>query len=231
MDRMLVVVFDNEKKAYEGQKVLLDLAKEGSISLYAHVVLVKNSDGTTSVRREDGFAPLGTFAGTAFGSFVGLLGGPIGVLVGAAAGAFGGSLIDLKNARIGSDFIDDVNVTLSPNHVAVVAEIEEDWTTPVDSRMEAIGGKVLRRSLSEVTDTVNAEELEAMKADYAQLKAEYAKSQAENQTRLKEKMNRLDAKIQAHLQRNKEHRVTVEREARAKADMLKTRVRPPREAA
>src|SRR5437899_5528397 len=179
MDRMLVIVFDNEKKAYEGQKALRDLANEGNISLYAHAVLVKNADGPTTVRRQDGSGQLATLAGTAFGSFIGLLGGPVGVLLGAAAGAFGGSIVDYKNARIGSDFIDDVNATLSANHVALVAEIEEDWTTPVDSHMEAIGGKVLRRSLSQVKDTVESEELEAMKADFAQLKAEYAKSQAD----------------------------------------------------
>lgn len=34
MDRMLVVVFDNETKAYEGKKALLQLDNEGSISVY-----------------------------------------------------------------------------------------------------------------------------------------------------------------------------------------------------
>ena len=35
MDRMLVVVFDNESKAYDGKSALQQLAKEGSIGLYA----------------------------------------------------------------------------------------------------------------------------------------------------------------------------------------------------
>jgi hypothetical protein len=35
MDRMLVVVFDNESKAYEGKQALLQLDNEGSISVYA----------------------------------------------------------------------------------------------------------------------------------------------------------------------------------------------------
>ena len=33
---------------------------------------------------------------------------------------------------------------------ALVAEIREDWTTPLDQSMEAVGGKVFRRALSEV---------------------------------------------------------------------------------
>ena len=35
MDRMLVVVFNNETKAYEGERALLQLDAEGSISVYA----------------------------------------------------------------------------------------------------------------------------------------------------------------------------------------------------
>src|SRR5437899_1935986 len=125
MDRMLVVVFDNESKAYEGQKALLQLDGEGSISVYAYAVLAKNADGTATVKQGDDPGPLGTLVGTSFGSLIGLLGGPAGVAIGAAAGAMGGSVADLDNARIGSDFIDDVSKTLSPNRVAVVAEVEE----------------------------------------------------------------------------------------------------------
>ena len=44
--------------------------------------------------------------------------------VGAAVGMAAGSTVDLNNARVGSDFIDDVQKALSPNKVAVIAEIE-----------------------------------------------------------------------------------------------------------
>ena len=53
MDRMLVVVFDNENKAYEGQQALLQLDDEGSISVYAYAVLKKNADGTATVKQGD----------------------------------------------------------------------------------------------------------------------------------------------------------------------------------
>jgi uncharacterized membrane protein len=52
MDRMLVVVFDNETKAYEGKKALMQLDGEGSISVYAYAVLAKNADGTATVKQE-----------------------------------------------------------------------------------------------------------------------------------------------------------------------------------
>src|SRR5215813_5095485 len=157
MDRMLVVVFDNESKAYEGKKALQQLDNEGSISVYAYAVLAKRADGTVTVKDDDDLGPLGTLLGTSVGSLIGLLGGPAGLAIGATAGAAGGGVFDLHNLRIGEDYIDDVSKALLPNRFAVVAQADEEWTTPVDTRMEALGGIVFRRALSNVTDTVNQE--------------------------------------------------------------------------
>src|SRR5215813_13315379 len=150
MDRMLAVVFGNEKSAYEGSRALQQLDDEGSIAVYAAAVVAKNLDGTTTVKQTDEAGPWGTLAGTAVGALIGLLGGPAGAAIGAASGLIGGGAADLHNARISSDFVDDVSKSLLPKRVAVVAEVEEDWTTPVDTRMEAIGGTVFRRTLSDV---------------------------------------------------------------------------------
>jgi uncharacterized membrane protein len=220
---MLVVVFDNESKAYEGKQALLQLDAEGSISVYAYAVLAKHADGSATVKQGDDAGPLGTLLGTSLGSLLGLLGGPAGLAIGAATGMATGATVDLNNARIGSDFLDDVTKVLLPNRVAVVAEIEEDWTTPVDTRMEAIGGTVFRRALSDVRDTVDNEEVAAMKADVAQMKAEHAKAQADRKAKLGEKINQLDAKIQAHLQKLKDRRQATERQAQAKAEVLKAK--------
>ena len=223
MDRMLVVVFDNETKAYEGKKALLQLDGEGSISVYAYAVLAKHADGTATVKQGDDSGPIGTLLGTSFGSLIGLLGGPVGLAIGATAGLAVGGAADLNNARIGEDFIDDVSKMLVPNRVAVVAEIEEDWTTPVDTRMEAIGGSVFRRALSDVKQTIHEENVAAMKADLAQLKAEHAQSRADRKGKLMAKINELDSKIQARLQKAKERREAGEREAQAKAEALRAK--------
>ena len=223
MDRMLVVVFDDETKAYGGRKALLELEGEGSITIYASAVVAKRADGTTSIRQGEDAAPFGTLLGTSLGSLIGLLGGPAGLAIGAAAGLAAGGAADLDNARIGGDFIDDVTKTLTPNRVAVVAQIEEDWTTPVDTRMESIGGTVFRRSLSEVRDTVDREEVGAMKADLAQMKAEHAQARADRQGKLRDKISRLESKIQERLQKAKEKRQAAEGQAQAKAQMLKSK--------
>jgi len=223
MDRMLVAVFDNETKAYEGKKALLQLDNEGSISVYAYAVIAKNADGTVTVKQGDDSGPLGGLVGTSLGSLIGLLGGPTGLAIGAFVGMLTGATADLDNARVSDDFVDDVSKELLPNRFAVAAEVQEDWTTPVDTRMEAIGGIVFRRALSDVQDIVNSEEVTAMKADVAQLKAELSKSHANRKAKLQEKINQLDAKIQARIQRAQARRAESQRQAQAKAEVLQTK--------
>jgi len=223
MDRMLVVVFDTEPKAYEGRKALHQLESDGSITVYAYAVVTKNADGTTAIRQSDEAGPFGGIAGTAVGSLIGLLGGPAGFAVGAVMGLVAGIAVDVNSTRIAQDFLEDVKKELQPNKFAVVAEIQEDWTTSVDTRMEAIGGKVFRRALTEVKHVVNDEEVAAMKADLAQLKAEHAKARADRKAKLEEKINQLDSKIQARLEKNKQRRQAAEAQAQAKVEALKAK--------
>jgi uncharacterized membrane protein len=223
MDRMLVVVFNDEKTAFEGSRALQQLDADGSIAVYAGAVLVKNPDGTTDVKEGNEAAPWGTLAGTAVGSIIGILGGPAGVAIGAATGALVGALPDLDNARVGSDFLDDVGKTLTPGKVAVVAEIDEEWTTPVDTRMEALGGYVFRRSLSDVVDTQDERDIASIKADMAQTKAEHADAKAERKAKLQGRIDALNAKLQEKLERSKARREAIRREADTKVNALKTK--------
>jgi uncharacterized membrane protein len=95
MERMLVVVFNDESKAYEGSRALNQLDGEGSIAIHAESVITKNADGTATLKQAEGDFPIRTIAGTALGGLVGLLGGPVGFGMGAAAGAMAGSIGDL----------------------------------------------------------------------------------------------------------------------------------------
>lgn len=223
MDRMLVVVFNDDGKAYEAKKALLQLDHEGSISIYAYAVMAKKPDGTVKVEQGDDSGPIGSLIGTSVGSLIGLLGGPAGMVVGATAGLFSGTAADFQNARVGEDYIDDVSKKLTPNKFAVVAEIEEDWTTPVDLRMEQLGGTVFRRALSDVQQESQEKHVAAMKADLAQMKAEHAKSEADRKAKLQDKINQLDTKIQARLDKAKEHREAAEKQAQAKVQILKSK--------
>jgi uncharacterized membrane protein len=197
MDKMIVVVFDSESKAYEGSKALKELHDEGSITLYASAVIAKDAGGKVTVKEAADEGPLGTGIGLLTGSLIGLLGGPVGVAVGAYVGTFGGMLYDLANVGVGEDFLAEVGRQLQPGKTAVVAEVGEDWSMPVDTRMEATGGVVLRRGLGDVQDALIERDSDALEAEIAQLKAEYAQAKGDAKAKLQAKMDATKAKLQA----------------------------------
>ena len=223
MDRMLVVVFDSENKAEEGKRALWQLDSDGSIGLFDYAVVAKKADGTAIVKEDNDPGPLGTVFGTSVGSLIGILFGPVGLAIGAAAGLAGGATADLAHAGVGEDFIDDVSKTLTPNKVAVVAEIDENWTFPVDNCMDALGGIVFRRAMSDMRHTIHQDNVASMKADLAQLKAEHAQAHADRKSKLQEKIEQLDSKIQAQLQAAKERRQRAERTIQAQLQEVKER--------
>jgi uncharacterized membrane protein len=146
MSRILAVAFDNETKAYAGTAALTELEREGSISLFVEAVVVKHADGTATIKHGDDEAPVGALTGAAGRGLLGLLGGPTGVAIGSMPGVSLGGLPDLDDERAGREFVDETVQLLTPNKVAVIAEIEEDWTTPVDTIIEALGGVIVRAS-------------------------------------------------------------------------------------
>jgi uncharacterized membrane protein len=223
MDRLLVVVFEAESKAYEAKKALHELDKEDVITVFDQAVVARNADGSASVRPGDDLTPVRTLGGTLLGALIGLLGGPIGVGVGAGVGLAAGAAMDVSNSRICDDFVEDVREKLTPEKFALVAEIGEDSTTPVDTRMEALGGTVYRRALKEVKRTYHDDNVAAMKADRAQLTAERAKAHADRKVKLQEKINELDSKIEARLERAKQRREAAEAQEKAKVEFLRAK--------
>jgi uncharacterized membrane protein len=157
MDRMLVVVFDNEAKVFEARTELLRLDGEDAITIYAHALIAKNADGTASVNKHKDTGPIRSLLGFELGSLISILSGPAILAVGMGTGFLVGGAVDLHTARIGKDFVEDVSRELQRNRFALVAEIEEESTTRVDTRMEAIGGTVLRRALADVKHTIHEE--------------------------------------------------------------------------
>lgn len=171
MNRILVVVFDDEPKAIEGRNVLLQLAEEGSITVYAYAIVAKNADGTATVRKEDDDSGFGMMAGAALGSLIGLLGGPTGSAVGAIVGLFGGNAVDAHKEMLGEEFIEDVTKELTPNRTALAAEIDEGPKSHVDSRMEPLGAIVFRRDLSDVKHILHEQNVAERKRRKAERQA------------------------------------------------------------
>lgn len=223
-DKMIAAVFDNERKAYEGLKALNDMVAEGSITLYASAVIAKNAEGKLTVKQTADEGPLGTGVGLFTGSLIGLLGGPAGVAVGALTGMAGGVLFDLATVGVGGDFLDEVGRQLTPGKVAVVAEIWEEWVTPLDTRMEAIGGIVLRRTRDEFVDSQMERDLAGLKAEVANLKAEYARADKEARAKLQAKIDTAKTKLKAAQDRAGAAAEGKKREMDAKLGALRAHV-------
>ena len=220
MERMLVVIFDSESKAYEGTRALSELDGEGSVSVHAESVIQKNADGTVNIKKAGDDFPIRTIGGTAIGSLIGLLGGPVGLGIGAAAGATVGVLGDVYAAGVNIDFLNEVSGRLTPGKFAVVAEVSEEWTTPVDTRMEALGGIVSRTWREYVEDEIRARDVASLKAEIEQLKAEHAQARAERKAKLQAKIDALNTKLEDKLEQARQRLEQKKNETDAKVKAL-----------
>ena len=197
MDKMLVVVFDSELKAYEGSRALQELQNEGSINLYAKAVIARDAGGKVTVKEQGDMGPVGTAVGLLTGSLIGLLGGPVGLAIGAYAGTVGGLFYDLGQLTVGGDYLSEVEQSLLPGKAAVVAEVWEEWTTPVDARMETLGGVVIRRTRGDVVDAQVERDITALNADLDELEAEYDQATGEAKANLQKKIDATRTKLHA----------------------------------
>jgi len=204
MERMLVVVFDGKDKAVEALEALkvLNDDQEDVIALKAYAVLVKHRQGAATVVKSQSENPEGTLAGTAVGALIGLIGGPVGAAVGGAAGFVAGAATDLKRDRVGSDFLTEVGNALQPGNAALVAEIDEDRPDLVNAPMERLGGRVLRRELTDLEDAAYTREKRAKDKTIARAETEHAKRRADYRRSVKTWIDALIGKlIRASLRR------------------------------
>jgi uncharacterized membrane protein len=197
MDKIFVIVFNNESKAYEGSRALQDLHEEGSLTLYAKSVIAKDASGKVSVKQIVEPGPVGTGVGLLTGSLLGLLGGPVGFVVGASAGMFSGLVYDLANLGVSEDFLSEAGQYLLPGKAAVVAEAWEEWVLPVDTRMQAIGGVVFRRTRWDILDAQIERDVAALNTELDELEAEYKQATGEAKAKLQAKIEAAKAKMQA----------------------------------
>lgn len=238
MNKMIVAVFDNEEGAFRGLSSMRELHSEGNISLYSTAVLAKDENGEVQIQQAADRGPLGTAAGMAVGGLVGLLVGPAGLAAGAAAGAaataamtgaavgasFGGltgMVYDLDEAGVDASFVDEVSEALDPGKAAVLAEVEEYWTVPVDTRLGLDGGIVFRRLRAEVAEEQYQREARAFNAELEQLKAEWKEANDSAKAAIEDKMEDSKAKLKAIQERTKAKMESYKAESDAKIAALK----------
>lgn len=210
MNKMLLAVFDNETAAFEGLKALKVLHDNGDITLYSWAVVARDKAGKIELKQQDDRGPVGTALGMLTGTIIGLLGGPAGAVIGASLGGLSGLFFDLDNADVGVAFYGDVVKTLTPGKTAVLADVDESWTTPVDARMREHGGTVSRRFRAEVAEDQLVRESAALEANLNALDEEINEASAENR-----------AAIQKEIEDTKKRLKATQEQAKARLDQAK----------
>jgi uncharacterized membrane protein len=180
MSKYIVVTFPNQAKAYEAVSTFNALHMEGSISVYGTIVVKREADGTLTTQQREPEEAIGAGLGALLGALVGVFAGPAGVAVGMAAGSMTGAVGGVVHADVSDEFLEDVTKQMMPGTYAVLAEVSETWTAPIDTRMEALGGKVLREYRGDVIDDILEKRAEERHARLADWKAKRAGSKAEH---------------------------------------------------
>ncbi len=196
MNKILVSVFDNEESAYQGISVLKDLHGQGEITLYASTVIVKNPDGSFSSREAEDRGPLGTFVGMIGGGLVGLLAGPVGAVAGAYVGTFGGMIYDMFRYGMDMDFVNEVGSSLEPGTVAVIADMDETWITPVETRLAPLGARTFRQVPGDWVDEQLEREAQLASNEMTQLQAELRESAADTKATIQKRVDAQQKKLE-----------------------------------
>ncbi len=163
MDNYVAIVFDKDTEAYEGLHSLWNLDYRGEITVHGAAVIHRDQYGKVHVATKQTDPGLRTAMGVGIGALLGALAGPIGAAagatiaagtaagIGAVAGGVVGLTADSIKAGEHEQAAQESGFAIKPGQYAVVAEVTEDRTAPIDTMASRHGGKVLlHRPKSEV---------------------------------------------------------------------------------
>lgn len=157
MRNYVAVVFDDRSLAYEGLHALWELDDYGAeVTIHGAAVVHRDALGYFQVDTKEKYPALATAVGV--GALLGVLAGPAGAAVGAAGGAAVGAVaggaigmsVDLSRDDTHHQAALETRLVVGPGQSAVIADVSEDRTSLIDTRMRDLGGIVHRRAKSDV---------------------------------------------------------------------------------
>jgi len=169
MRNYVTVVFDNASKAYDAQRALWQLDGESSVTVHGTAVVHRDNIGQLIVDSDESLPPfLATAIGAGIGGLLGAIAGPAGAAlgiagasaigtgtgaaVGASVGATGGLVGDVLREDVEEQAGYETGFVLQNGEYAVIADVSEDWTSPIDTEISRLGGRIHRRPRSEVAE-------------------------------------------------------------------------------
>lgn len=224
MNRIIISVFDGEEQAFKGLSALKELHFSGDISLYATAVIMKNDDGKVEMKSLSEKGPLGKRVGLISGAFVGLIAGPVGMAIGASIGALGDMLYNSTQEKLGRNFIDEVAKELEEGKTAVIAEVEEGWETPVNTKMTELHAMVFRFNTSEKMEELFEREWDSTQKEMEELKDELEVASDDAQEEIKAQISVLQNKLGALREMAENELTKFIESSEAKVDELKKQI-------
>ena len=147
MSELVVIAFDNETGAAEMRDALIDLQKQGLVTLDDAAVVVRRADGKVKVKQAVNLVGSGALGGAFWGMLIGLLFWMpwLGMAVGALSGALGGALSDYG---VDDGFVKEVAHTIQPGHSALFLLIREATPDKLVDALKQFNGKIMQTLLS-----------------------------------------------------------------------------------
>jgi uncharacterized membrane protein len=143
METIIAVNFDDDSKVYTALTSLGELGQQHRVELGSAAIVERSQDGPIETKEQIADSE---YEGTAVGGFMGLLlgviGGPLGVLIGGATGVMVGSLFDLDEEDATDSALSAVSRSVRPDHLALIAVVNERTPEVVDAAMAEHGGTV-----------------------------------------------------------------------------------------
>jgi len=169
MRNFIAVVFDSRSRAYDGLHALWELdGLDSDVHVHGTAVVHRDSLGMIQVDTKETHPALGTAVGVGIGALIGALAGPVGVAagaagaativpataaaLGAAAGGAAGVTGDVIRADTHDQALAESRLVIGNGQSAVIADVGEESTFPIDDRMRSLGGTVYRRSRGDLQD-------------------------------------------------------------------------------
>jgi uncharacterized membrane protein len=148
---LIARVFDDPDKASEALEFMRDLNKRKVLKVLHTALLVKDKDGTTSLKETgDLDARGGRIFGAITGGLIGLIGGPVGAVVGALAGAGVGGMAAKRIDRGFSDeFLKRFQEQLQPGSAAALVIVENQWVQKASEALADDKNLVMQQPLTD----------------------------------------------------------------------------------
>ena len=143
--KFMAAIFEDYERVEQGEQAVLSLKREGTLSVFGMAVVARGAAGLSMMEAPNGPSTeaLTELLSELSAAVSALPGQPLGLMT--DLGSWG----DLVDFGVTKNFIQTLANALLPGKAAVIAEIEEDWITPLDLRVEEIGGRIMRTWRSE----------------------------------------------------------------------------------